>query len=97
MGPSAFWLCCSIALAKISTLEVPEAGISIEGACGVGVRLDFRLAVSSCSKMPSRTRAEIRNMINTKIRGTPLWLTHSGLSVTSNQSLNYLTTVVLSY
>ena len=96
MGCGAFWLCCSIALAKISTLEVSVGGSS-EGACGIWVRLEFCIAASSRRKMPSRTRAEITNMINTKIRGTPLWLTHSGLSVTSNQSLNYLTTVVLSY
>ena len=97
MGRGAFWLCCSIALAKIRTLEVSVGGgSSIEGACGIWVRLVFCVA-SSRRKMPSRTKAEIRNMINTKIRGTPLWLTHSGLSVTSNQSLKLLTTVVLSY
>ena len=97
MGRGAFCLCCSIALAKISTPEVSVAGSSIEGAGGVWVCLEFLAVASSRRRMPSRTRAEITNMMNIKIGGTPLWLTHSGLSVTSNQSLNYLTTVVLSY
>jgi hypothetical protein len=71
-GRRASRLCCSIALARVSTLDVSVLEASIWGCGGEGweggKRSVLRANASSCRKMASSARIENRNMKNSTIR-----------------------------